>query len=32
MQQEFEWQGKVVFVLDVPQLVASAAGWNLGGV
>jgi purine-binding chemotaxis protein CheW len=28
---EFEWQGKLVCVLDVPQLVAAAAGGSQGG-
>ena len=31
LRQEFEWQGKLVCVLDVAQLVAAAAGRSQGG-
>ena len=31
LQQEFDWQDKLVCVLDVPQLVAAAAEANPGG-
>ena len=31
LRQEFGWQGKLVCVLDVPELIATAAGRNQGG-